>query len=433
MNTNETNQSKPDTLHTFTMKGLRTLNHTHPLRPDIPADHIRRSPHFPEITHELYGWKEANYTPYTNVWFLSHERPELHDFLHRQEQFYETLRLRELHTLQAYTLYGDRFLNNFLRQSDRDIAELLADMLARKDDPETPLDYQIYDNFATLQAQGLDLPAYADLMLPSGRLNRAACRDIVRRNQAWFSVFENLKPLIFQLFAEMMDILLRAPRPRAPFVVYRGVSTEHQTSLTFTSTDFWSTSISPDAALDFAKGGTGFDNEYCCVYEITVSADVPCMFLNPISKVSGELEILLLPSTVYTSSSRMSRKALYPPATHSIQPYVYTTQLTAVRFDPDTLTYASLEARWAAQRARALKRTHRRLKYGPALNNTARNPKTLRRSKTTKHAAANVSYMPARYTVRRATKRRPWNRREKRLPPNNEAAWSAVIEGENEN
>jgi hypothetical protein len=412
-------KEKPETLSTFDMGGLRKIRYESPgVRTPPPAKHIRRHPRFKKYKHQLFGLRD--YTEYTDQWLIGYDQPALEDFLRRQEAFYGTLTYRELQTLQTYTLYGDRLLNNFLRQqSDRDIEELVNSMLFQ--DVETPIDYQIVDNYGKLQSLGLNLPPYEKLFIDDeafddmlgrmylsesmrkeliGKINRAECQRIVIRNKAWFSDFKNIKPMVYALFTEIMDIILRAPRPKAPIKVYRGMGSERQTSLTFTAMDFWSTSISPEAAMEFMRGKTHSTNEMCCIHEITVNAGVPCMFLDPISKVAGEMEILMVPSTIYKSGPDVRKKGVYPPAVAGRKPlYVYVTELEAVGIDLESVSYAHLERHWAAQRARAAKRAHRRLKYTAA---GTRDPKSARRTARLSAKAGSKrvspSELPARYS-----------------------------------
>lgn len=409
-------KEKPETLSTFNMGGLRKIRYASPgVRTPPPTKHIRRHPHFKKYKYQLHGLRD--YTEYTDQWLIGYDQPALDDFLDRQLKFYETLKFREVQILQTYTLYGDRLLNNFLRQqSDRDIEQLIESMLFQ--DVETPIDYQIVDNYGKLRSLGLNLPPYEKLFIDDeaydnmmdrmylsksmrkeliGKINRAECQRIVIRNKAWFSDFKNIKPMVYALFTEIMDIILRAPQPKAPIKVYRGMGSERQKSLTFTAMDFWSTSISPDAAMEFMRGKTHSTNEMCCIHEITVNAGVPCIFLDPISKVAGEMEILMVPSTIYKSGPDVRKKGIYPPAVVGKKPlYVYVTELTAVGTDPESVSYVHLERHWAAQRARAAKRAHRRYKYTVA---AGRNPKSARRTAKTSGKRASSSEMPARYST----------------------------------
>lgn len=371
-----------ETLSTFEMGGRRRIAYGSPGVREVaapPKEHIRRHPAFKKYKYQLYGLKD--YSSYTTRWLIGYDQPALEDLLKRQRQFYENLTFREVQMLQTYTLFGDRLLNNFLRQTRDDIAGLIDMMLRR--DMETPLDYQIADRYTELKAAGLWMPPYEELFIRDaefdrlmvqleiseerrseyvGLLSRVQCREIVLRNREWFSDFNNIKPLLYDLFTEIMDVILRAPRPLAPIKVYRGMGSERQKSLQFTAMDFWSTSISPDAAMEFVRGVTGVGNDMCCIYEITVNAGVPCMFLDPISKVAGEMEVLMVPSTIYKSASEVRKKAIYPIVGERPL-YVYTTELEAIGIDPKSVSYGHLERHWASQKERVSKKAHRRYKF----------------------------------------------------------------------
>lgn len=390
---------KPETLSTFEMGGLRRLNeYSSPgvRAADVPPKaHVRRHPDFPKYKHQLFGLKD--YRPYTDRWLIGYDQPALTDLLDRQDKFYASLSFREMQMLQTYTLFGDRLLNNFLRQNRDDIEGLIATML--HNDMETPLDYQIVDRYTELKTAGLWMPPYEELFIGDeefnrlmertgvsesmrsqfiGIINRIRCREIVLRNQEWFSEFKNIKPMLYDLFTEIMDVILRAPRPKAPIKVYRGMGSERQKSLRFTALDFWSTSISPKAALEFARGVIHHShNEICCIYEITINPGVPCMFLDPISKVENEMEILMVPSTIYKSAADVRKKGMYPLKGLEKPLYIYTVELEAIGIDPTSVSYAHLERHWAAQRERRAKVAHRRYKFTAS---AARNPKEARRT-----------------------------------------------------
>lgn len=401
---------KPVTINSFEMGGLRKMEHRSPgLRETNvpPKAHIRRHPDYPKYKHQLFGLKD--YRPYTDRWLIGYDQPALTDLLDRQDKFYASLSYREMQMLQTYTLFGDRLLNNFLRQTREDIAGLIATML--RNDMETPLDYQIVDRYTQLKSEGLWMPPYEELFIRDeefnrlmertgvsesmraefiGMINRIRCRQIVFNNQEWFSDFKNIKPMLYDLFTEIMDVILRAPRPLAPVKVYRGMGSERQKSLRFTAMDFWSTSISPKAAMEFARGKTHMMSEICCIYEITINPGVPCMFLDPISKVENEMEILMVPSTIYKSAPTVRKKGLYPMKGMDRPLYVYTMELEAVGIDPTSVSYGHLERHWAAQKARASKIAHRRYKF--TVSAVRGGPKEARRSsKTTSGTKHEVS------------------------------------------
>lgn len=422
--------SPKETLSTFGMGGLREIQYASPgVRTPPPKEHIHRHPHFKKYKYQMFGLRD--YSEYTDKWLIGYEQRSIDDFLHRQRQFYNTLTIREIQILQTYTLYGDRLLNNFLRQTDKDIESLITAMLSH--DTETPLDYQIVDNYARLESVGLKLPPYDDLFIRDkdfdqmkkhanlsesarrtfvGQINRAKCRQVVSYNTDWFVNFENIKPMIYALFTEIMDIILRAPRPTAPMKVYRGSGSEHQKSLTFTALDFWSTSISPDAALEFVRGVTGDTSTMCCIHEITINPGVPCMFLDPISKIEGEMEILMVPSTIYKSGRVVRKKAIYP-LIGDTPLYVYTTELTATDVDPVSVSYKYLERHWAARRARAAKRAHRRYKFTMTGN---LDPKSARRMTMGRRRSKRRSTERRRRSGKRYDSRSSSNRNNRYIP-----------------
>jgi hypothetical protein len=414
---------KSETLSTFEMGGLRRLHEYS--SPGVraadapPKAHVRRHPDFPKYKHQLFGLKD--YRPYTDRWLIGYDQPALTDLLDRQDKFYASLSYREMQMLQTYTLFGDRLLNNFLRQTREDIKGLITTML--RNDMETPLDYQIVDRYMGLKSAGLWMPPYEEMFIRNeefdqlmarigvsesmrsqfiGMINRIRCREVVMRNQEWFSDFKNIKPMLYDLFTEIMDVILRAPRPRAPIKVYRGMGSERQKSLRFTAMDFWSTSISPKAAMEFARGVTHNNRTLCCIYEITVNPGVPCMFLDPISKVANEMEILMVPSTIYKSAAEVRKKGMYPMKGLDKPIYIYTVELEAVGIDPTSVSYGHLERHWAAQRERRSKVAHKRYKFTVSVG---RNPKGARRLSKATSGMKRVTTTGSPTTGRRQTRK----------------------------
>lgn len=392
--------------YSFLMKEKRPLTTFDAAPVPPPKEHIRVSPLSSDIEYELFGLDD--YTQYTKNWFIAFRQPAMAEFLKQQRDFIKHLTFREYEILRTYTFFGDKFLNRFLRQNEENIHELIVEYMLIND-VETPIDYQIYDSYDELKRKGVVMPvAKEELIAPDGTLIREYCKRIVRDNSDWFGTFKHIKPLIYDLFVEFMEILLRAPRPTAPITVYRGVVSEHQTSLEFTSLDFWSTSVNPYHTFEFTK--TDEFGIECCVYEIVIHPNIPCLFLDPISKVVDEMEILLPPSVFYKSASEVRQKLKYTPELPAFEKSIYTVHLEAISFTTDSLSYELLEKRWGEERARREKRRRRTLKYTAT---GVRNPKSLQTRKTAR-GDAGVEYtesMPAGYRTGRSHKKRSTYRR----------------------
>ncbi len=213
-----------------------------------------------------------------------------------------------------------------------------------------------------------------------------------------------------------MKIFLKAPRSKAPFTVYRGLLTEHHDTLTYTSTDFWSTTLNPIITNTFVNPRTG-----CCTYEIRVNAGIPVLFLEPITQFTQELEILLPPGILYESSDEVVIKEIYKEGDAASQS-IAVIQMTASRFDDSLATYDHLIRVWASERREAAVRTAK--KSAPIrLTPTRSVTRSVKRRKTKAFRRA-PSYSAATATATAATARtrklKKWSRRSKRPSVSNE-------------
>ena len=299
-----------------------------------------------EIPYELHG--VADPTVYTRHWYIAAEQPRLGDFLNRQTHFLKSQSERNKAILSGYTYYGAQLFNAMLREKSVDVNELVR-TIAFLTYP-TALDYVIYEQYSILYANGLKMPPKSTLMKGT-EIQHDVIKDIILDNIDWFNNFRKLSLLVKYMYSEFMKIFLKAPRSKAPFTVYRGLLTEHQDTLTYTSTDFWSTTLNPMITNTFVNPRTG-----CCTYEIRVNAGIPVLFLEPVTQFTQELEILLPPGILYESSDEVVIKEIYKEADAASQS-IAVIQLTAIRFDDSLATYEHLTRVWKSERREAAFRT----------------------------------------------------------------------------
>jgi len=125
---------------------------------------------------------------------------------------------------------------------------------------------------------------------------------------------------------DLKRIIENAPRVLSPVTVYRGFKTEeHLRGLEYVNADFVSTSLSVVKAIDFSSLPSSFYihrvtppvEYYGGVYEITITPDIPCLYLHLKSKVQNEFEILLPPGLHFTFNSKIHYKKF--PTANSIE------------------------------------------------------------------------------------------------------------------
>jgi hypothetical protein len=98
--------------------------------------------------------------------------------------------------------------------------------------------------------------------------------------------------------------------------VYRGFKHEkHVTKLKFVNPDFVSSSLSVAAAMKFSRigpdnyGGFMRQRVFGGVYEITIAANVPCIYLEPATFHDDEQEILFPPGMTLEMDDTVVKKA----------------------------------------------------------------------------------------------------------------------------
>lgn len=239
------------------------------------------------------------------------EDPAIDAWLRAQVAFIKGLSVRDYNILSSYTRNGDVMVNNYLRGTLReDSADLiLASLEVTPQNPVRPvaLAYSIYDQFPALTRDGrLQLfkgaELQAGLLGEDGELDMELMRAFVGENIDYFGRTANLGPLIEQYRRDLVAIIERAPRPPHAFTVFRGINSEaHLSSLSFRNVDFLSTSISPEWAVRTftreIKEPTGMVSRTyrCCVYELEVRPDVPCIYMQFVSEFPDEYEVLIAP------------------------------------------------------------------------------------------------------------------------------------------
>ena len=384
-----------------------------------------------------------------NSYYVPTDQPYLEDLITRQITSLETNKYneRELAAIMAYTYFGDRLINNLLREEKRDIEDLLTAML---DKSVCPFSWQVYDFYEYLASKGVIMPPKDTLYVsiaklhkdsidydPNSELTKEIMKltekrlvtgiilKIVHDNFDFFSNFENIKPLIFALFEHLMSAFLKAPRSKGPIKVYRGVSSEHQDKLKYTSNDFLSTSANPYIALEFTNKkyfNVDHIDKYACVYEITIMPGVRVFYLQPFSLIKPpEVEILLPPGLVIESSDKLNVKKIIPQDTISKSMkklfgrkmgYVYTIDLKVLRFDINSPVMNRLKSIWKEAKEKRTRKYTAAITKAQALSlDLPLSKRTLRsKSRRSLRKNENVAEIPLGYRATTKKKRKSWRK-----------------------
>ena len=274
-------------------------------------------------------------------YYMPVDQPNLDDIIARHESSFSPLSTKyttsEIDTIKGYTFIGDRFVNNLLRNDSRPLNDLVNLMLDRY---SFPFARQMYDMYEYLEMSKLkELPPKESLLISPKELfmllsesnmenhetetlsdektllNMVKIEAIIRLNKDFFSDFPKMKPIIWKFFTDLINIFKKAPKLKGPIKVYRGSKTEYYDTLNYISNGFMSTSVNPYVALNFADTNADFKGSktgvfYSVVYEITVMPGVPLLYLEPLTKIKSEYEILLPPSLLVETSPYIIAKKI---------------------------------------------------------------------------------------------------------------------------
>lgn len=192
-----------------------------------------------------------------------------YEWIEKQMHYIDNLSDRQRHIIRAYTIYGDRFVNYYLRNmlTDRIIYNLLEECIKNN---ENPFLYQHRDK------TGMD---NIDNIYKS-----------------------NIYIYIITFINEFTDIIKNAPRLTKTIKVFRGVRNgefivkslqeNKQNGQQFMkNTEFISTTIYLPSIINFMKGD-------CCLLELYIEPTTPCLFTAHNSRRRNEFEITLIPETI---------------------------------------------------------------------------------------------------------------------------------------
>ncbi len=240
------------------------------------------------------------------------DQPHLVRWIRAQEAYLKTLTPREEAIVKSYTKHGDQMVNSWARgRIDADIRDL---MMAAVGWSRIPFQYSMYDQYDRLVREGVKMRPREEWLDAEGVLRQGAVAEIVRGNLAYFSVSANLGPLLKQYMADLTAIMRRSPRLIGDVITYRGFKSEaHLKGLKYVAREFGSTSVNPNTALAFADTHVlGLREVYCCLYELTVKAGVPCLYLGSVTEFDDEFEILLPPGATYRLGKEILVKRVVP-------------------------------------------------------------------------------------------------------------------------
>lgn len=320
-------------------------------------------------------------SPAANALLVPHKTPRLEEWL--QEQTSYLMSSSRIHdVVKAYTWRGDRFVNAYSR---RTLTNPLSLMESIRDDGDTkfPLAYQVLDAYDALLKKGMVGPPGADMWL-DGVVNHEAIMKVFKDNFAFFCRLNILYPLVNAFRKELNKIIKQSPQLGYDMVVFRGIKEEsyHKPgTIGYVTDSYVSTSLNPRIATTFDQGfiyGTRFHQ---FVYEMTIPAEIPCLYLEGITGIKGESEVLLPHNLMIHAKYESSLKhyPLYADAETSSKmlDYLAEAERHIVR-TMKVIGYAPFQEPITVAPAKTLKNTHRKPKT-PFIGRNRNNNYTRRR------------------------------------------------------
>ena len=258
-----------------------------------------------------------------NTYYTALELPGMPEWIARQQAFLASLSQREEDILASYTHYGDRLVNSYLRGTLNDLHDFWRVFF--EFEHNIPFAYSLIDQYDVYNRR-LGGPPLEDLVFPNEdgvvEADMEAIKLVISSNLEFFCNPRNIEPLLEQYARELSAIIRAAPKLTHPLVVYRGFKTEdHLSSLHVMTRDFTSTTTNPLVALRFSGKFTNEDDVFndswippesfnSGVYEITALRGTPCLYMESITLIKGEYEVLFAPQMDLQLSNRIHTKML---------------------------------------------------------------------------------------------------------------------------
>jgi hypothetical protein len=227
---------------------------------------------------EELEWASINptlkaYKPFCSEFSFNDKNYMDFEWIESQLEYINNLSQRQKDIVYSYTKYGDVLINNYLRNT------LSDDIL------NTTKQY--------IQENRTHPMSISNLLV--------------------FDTKQSLLQSINTVISELRQIILNAPRPKKPIKVFRGIKDSNHLSLLKPQilNGFLSTTLYlPSTEL--------FMDDNCCLLELYLNTNVPCLFIAPISKEPGEYEILLKDLCTINIVEQSIKKYLDIPNFHTV-------------------------------------------------------------------------------------------------------------------
>ncbi len=239
------------------------------------------------------------------------------DWAYENMKYIEYLSLKDKLNLYGYTYNGDVYANTYLMGHEEKFDSYLNEKIYRHSEIDLanmhkheyyfPLFYQCLDlllnNFKDEYQRKLNIKE--DIIfelrnvifdnIPLNELRDGKSKNIEELYVFITSRLRKFSPSFYKdavkLYVEDINrIIKNSPPTKKEMVVFRGAKDKYfysdKSNTKFINTTFMSTSFNLNKAFDFVKGE-------CCLKKIILKKGTRCMFMESITQVENELEILL--------------------------------------------------------------------------------------------------------------------------------------------
>ena len=266
----------------------------------VTPDYISKIKHGLMLHSDIQDEKNMSYlrftaledSPAAKALLVPHETPRCDTWIKEQTKYLNSSsRIHDV--VKAYTYHGDRLVNSYIRRTLINPFDLMESIKA---DIQFPLTYQVLDTYDILVSKGMIGPPLQDMWLSKDIVNHDAVMKLFNDNFTFFNRINILYPLVNAYRKELSKIIKQSPQLGYDMVVFRGVREESHHApgtIGYVTDSFISTSLNPRIARNFGGVpiyGTQF---FKFIYEITIPAEVPCLYLEGVTGIGGEAEILL--------------------------------------------------------------------------------------------------------------------------------------------
>ena len=230
-----------------------------------------------------------------------------------EQRAYASADARRMYVMRGYTFKGDSYANNFLRRT-------LDMKRVTFDEVNIPYAYQIYDNYEWLVSKRLTMPPKDTLLEADGSPNQTVIRALLEENKVLVKQPRIFGVLIQGFCKELKKIIYDAPRFSEDVYVYRGIHNEDHLiprTLEYVNRSFQSTTLNPYVAVRaFTKPFLGTPYK-CCLYEVRIPAGTPVLYMETVTKIEKEFEVLLPYNMRYVQMPDLTLKYTPPSVSTS--------------------------------------------------------------------------------------------------------------------